>query len=153
LLKILTFLLLACNAFSQSSTTHDSIKVRIIRVIDGDTYLVKYANRHTFKIRLRCENPRDTLDTFDSRMPKAGKQAARFGISVDSVRSLSATATAFVDSLLRDKIVRLRRYDDQTDLARQFSYDRLLRGVEYKGRNLAELLRERRLTVDSFTKP
>jgi endonuclease YncB( thermonuclease family) len=147
---LLLFLLAANTMLAQSGIMRDGVKVRVLRVIDGDTFLVQYRS-DTTKIRLRMENPRDTVDTFDKIPRRAKQQAARCGISVDSVRALSHEATAYMDSLLTDKTVRLRRYDDQTDLGRQFSYDRLLRGVEWRGKNVALLLRKRHLTVESFT--
>ncbi len=146
---VLFLLLFTVNAFAQSGLMRDKAKVRVLRVIDGDTFLVQY-RQETVKIRLRLENPRDTVDTFDTKTQRAKKQAQRCGISVDSVKALSEQATMLMDSLLTDKKVILRRYPDQTDLGRQFSFDRLLRGVEWKGKNVAIILRERNLTVESF---
>ena len=147
----LCFLVATSSAFAQSGIMRDKANVRVLRVVDGDTFLVQYRNE-TVKIRLRMENPRDTVDTFDTKAQRAKKQAQRCGISVDSVRALSREATHVMDSLFTGKVVRLRRYADQTDLGRQFSFDRLLRGVEWKGKNVATILRKRNLTVESFPK-
>lgn len=144
--------LVATSAFAQSGIMRDKAEVLVLRVIDGDTFLVQYRKTETVKIRLRMENPRDTVDTFDTKTQRAKKQAQRCGISVDSVRALSREATHVMDSLFTGKVVRLRRYADQTDLGRQFSFDRLLRGVEWKGKNVATILRKRNLTVESFPK-
>lgn len=127
------------SVFAQSYLTKDSLKVKVERVIDGDTYVVVY-RKESFTVRARMPDPHDTLDTFDTHLKQARKQAARYGITVDSVRVLSEAATHFMDSLLTGKKVVLRKYPDQLYIGTQFSYGRLLRGVELHGVNVGELL-------------
>jgi endonuclease YncB( thermonuclease family) len=136
-----TFFLLLFPFFqtqAQPYLTKDSLKVKVRRVIDGDTYEVVYRKKHVFSVRVRMPNPKDTLDTFDTNLKQARKQALQHGISVDSVQTLAAEATRFVEALLGDKTVLLRRYEDQTTIVKQFSFNRVLRGVEFEGKNIAD---------------
>jgi endonuclease YncB( thermonuclease family) len=145
-----------CTPFltAQSYLQKDSLKVKVLRVLDGDTYLVQYRKSEPIKIRLRMPDPHDTVDTFDASPRRALKQSVRLGITIDSVQKLAKATTLFVDSLIisvKGSVI-LRKYEDQIALGRQFSYDRLLRGVEVRGRHLGEILRERGLSVEKLTR-
>jgi endonuclease YncB( thermonuclease family) len=142
------------SLYAQAFLQRDSLKVTVLRVVDGDTYLVKYRKADPFKVRLRMPDPLDTVNTFDSSLRFARKQAVRVGLTVDSVQSLARRALDFVDSLITEAKgrVMLRKYPDQESLMKQISFDRLLRGVEVRGVHLGTLLRERHLTVESFEK-
>jgi hypothetical protein len=131
-------LLVAAQAFLEK----ESLKVTVLRVIDADTYMVKYRN-DVFNVRLRNPDPKDTIDTWDKNLRQARKQSARYGISVDSVRSLGNQATAYMDSLLTGKRVILRRYPDQFSASAQWSYNRLLRGVEIDGAHISTIIPSR----------
>lgn len=124
---------------AQAFLEKDSLKVKVLRVIDADTCMVQY-RKDVFNVRLRTANPKDSIDTWDKGLRQARKQSARYGISVDSVRTLGKMAFAFMDSLLTDKYVVLRRFPDQTLPGKQWSYNRLLRGVEYKGVPVGEII-------------
>lgn len=143
-------LLTVNNLYSQAFRIRDSLKAKVIRVIDGDTYLVKYRS-NVFKVRLRMPDPKDTIDTFDRNRQRAQKQARSRNISLDSVLVLAEQAKRFADSLLVGKRVLLRLYADQTDFMKLSSFDRLLRGVELiadsTGTNIGYYLRSRGLTV------
>ncbi len=139
----LALLVLATSRLSaQAFLEKDSLKATVLRVIDADTYQVKY-RKDVFNVRLRNPNPKDTIDTWDKNLRQARKQSARYGISVDSVRALGNEATTYMDSLLTGKKVILRRYPDQITASAQWSYNRLLRGVELGGLHLSSIFPEK----------
>jgi hypothetical protein len=139
LLNLVLLIVCSIQSSAQAFVQKDSLKVKVLRVIDADTYMVQY-RKDVFTVRVRNENPKDTLDTWDKGLRQAHKQSARYGIAVDSIRTLGERATLFMDSVLSGKRVVLRRYADQFTMAQQWSYNRLLRGVEFEGRHVREIL-------------
>lgn len=129
----------------------DTINVKVEKVIDADTYRVKYRNYEPFTVRLRMENPKDTVDSFDKNFQRAKKQMTKTSLSLDSVRLLARIATEFVDSVMkRHKYrVKLLTYPDQTVIGKDISFQRLLRGVVVDNHHIGDLLRERKLTAES----
>ncbi len=143
----------AASAYAEQTPrlNRDTINVRVVKVTDADTYKVQYRTYRIFPIRLRMPIPTDTVDTFDRNVRRAKKQAARLGISLDSVRVLAVQATAFTDSVLKANKyqVKIIHYPDQNVPAKDVSFNRLLRGVVVDGKHLGTLLRERGFTVES----
>jgi endonuclease YncB( thermonuclease family) len=63
-------------------TTHDTVRVLVVRVIDGDTFECVTCATCSDRIRIRVLN----LDTFEkAKIPRAYKQAAALGTTIKKI--------------------------------------------------------------------
>lgn len=119
----------------------DSIRVLVTRVVDGDTFVCITCATCTDSIRIRVLN----LDTFEkAKIPRAYKQAAQHGITIEQVVLAGKLATYEAQALLLDKWVLLhrgRKRDTNIDI-----YFRPLRYVRLEdGRDYSEIMRAKGL--------
>jgi endonuclease YncB( thermonuclease family) len=110
-------------------------RARILRVIDGDTF-VCVVNDIVETVRLLG------IDCFESaRTPKLRKQAARAKLSVNAAQERGKQAELYCTSLLTGVTVELRK--GFLGVPERDHFGRLLREIWFEGESLAERLRKR----------
>lgn len=101
-ISVLILLLLTTISFC----TPIYVDAHIQRIIDGDTYVVKFDNGLSVRVRLK------DIDTFETKNNKrAKKQSEYFHISIDEVITRGLNAKNYVNMTYRDIDVCLKMDD------------------------------------------